>query len=136
MSALLSAGAYLAALWLCGVVPVQVWADARRVENLARNYYPEMDPGVAVLLVCFLLVPFALSNVAIEAVRLFRKGVPLSLPGSLLLGGLAGAPLAYAVVAAASPTSYVTNFMVFALATACFYGVRALWLRRARLAAA
>ena len=109
----ISAASYACAVWASGILPVMLWADARRAENLARGHWPNMDPGIAIVMAVFLLVPLVAVAVLVEGVRLARGGAPLSAAGAICLGLLTGAPLAWCIVGVARPLPYWISAIVF-----------------------
>ncbi|MBB5207907.1 hypothetical protein [Chiayiivirga flava] len=115
---------YACAVWASGILPVMLWADARRAENLARGHWPNMDPGIAIAMAVLLLVPFAVVAVVVELVRMARGGAPLPPVGAICLGLLTGGPLAWSLVGAARPLPYWISAMVFGAGLVAFHACR------------
>lgn len=111
-------------MWASGILPVMLWADARRAENLARGHWPNMDPGIAIEMAVFLLVPLVAVAVLVEGVRLARGGAPLSAAGAICLGLLTGAPLAWCIVGVARPLPYWISAIVFGAGLVAFHACR------------
>jgi hypothetical protein len=127
-SALLLACFTLGAL-LSTIVPTQVWANARRAANLAANHHPNMDPQVVVMLAVFVMVPYAVAVVVVEAVRMLRGGPPLLLPSAALLGLLVGSPVGYSLSVSGAPQGWQILSVLIAASVAVFYSIRFVWLR-------
>ena len=124
VSILIGTVSYACAVWASGILPVMLWADARRAENLARGHWPNMDPGIAIVMAVFLLAPFVVVTVLVELVRLARGGAPLSAAGAICLGVLTGAPLAWALVGMVPPPPYWISAIAFGGLLVAFHACR------------
>lgn len=79
--------------WLTAVVPVEVWADGRRIANAAADYMPNMDPGTVVVIAFFLTLPVLAVVLLIESMRWWACGhEPLTFSSCVTLGALARMP--------------------------------------------
>ena len=114
---------------LTSVVPVEIWADGRRVENMATGYMPNMDPGVVVVIALFFTLPILAAVLLVELIRWWAMGhEPLALPSCLALGVLAAWPIGYSFAISEAPLGYPLVLLVASLGVVVFYSVRWAWL--------
>lgn len=124
VSIMIGTVSYACAVWASGILPVMLWANARRAENLARGHWPNMDPGIAIAMAVVLLIPFVVVAVLVEGVRLARGGAPLFPAGASCLGLLTGVPPAWSLVVAVPPPPYWISAMAFGGLLVAFHACR------------
>lgn len=116
--------------WLTAVVPVEVWADGRRIANAAADYMPNMDPGTVVVIAFFLTLPVLAVVLLIESMRWWACGhEPLTFSSCVTLGALAACPIGYSFAVAEVPLEYPFVFFASTLSVGVFYMTRSAWLQ-------
>lgn len=115
---------FTSGLWLGAIAPLEYWANLKRTENLARAYYPNMDPGVAVTLALFIVVPVMLVCIVADGIRLVFGGQPLSFLSAFAFGLFIAAPFAYSDVVSPLSLSLPAYAVVLAIQLAIFYAIR------------
>lgn len=122
-------GCYIFGVWLTAVVPVEIWADWQRGENLAAGHAPNMDPGTVVVLAAFLAVAPLLAVLLIEGMRFWALRLqPLTLPACVALGLLAGWPVGATFTVAWLRFGYAGLFVESCFGILAFYSIRWAWL--------
>ena len=121
-------GCFIVGVWLAAVVPVEIWADWRRSENLAAGRPPNMDPGTVVALAALIAVAPLLAVLFIEGVRCCAMRLqPLTLPACVALGLLAGWPVGAALTVACLRFGYPGIFAESFIGILAFYSIRRAW---------
>ena len=119
-----SALGFTSGLWLGAIAPLEYLANLKRMENLARAYYSNMDPGVVVSLALFIVVPIMFVCIVTDAIRLIFGGQPLSILGAFVFGLFIAAPFAYSTTVSSLSLSFLAYAAVLALQLAIFYAIR------------
>lgn len=122
-------GCFIFGTWLAAVLPVEMWADARRADNLAAGHVPNMDPGTVDALAAFVAIAPLLAVILIEGVRCWAMGSkPLTLPACVALGLLAAWPVGAAFTVAWLHFGYSGLFIESCFGILAFYSIRRAWL--------
>ena len=116
---------------LTSVIPAIVAADSKRATNEAAGNYPNMDPGVIVVMAVMFAVPIAIAVLLVELTRCWVYGQkPLSGSSCIVLGALAAWPIGLIVLFPTVLLGYIYLFIASLAGVVAFYLARRAWLAR------